>query len=272
MLLWAFAVVICMLTPSGAAWISRPTRALDGDKAEFVENSALHPRSVVNAHCLSGLVYLLGVVYACLERQWDFAVLMFFTWGSSSIYHTYREAHYYNLDFIFAMSMGLLFCWTLWLSTPRDYASAFSFSEELSTAVLGQPPLSSPSYCEPNETTFLFGCASFPMATFLFFLCGKPAEVVSLDADGFCLCRRDNKIYNIVHPIWHLFSGLGPFWMVNYFAHSCAPVPNVTLGLDDLVVPLLGLRLQVPAVITVILVVSLGINWLGNRVGIMPPM
>ena len=252
----------------------------------FVENSALHPRPLVNAHTLSGVIYLLGAVYAFLEEQFDLAVIFFFTWATSTAYHVAREARYFNLDFVFAMSIAMIYLWTMRLSAPSEYWDLLI------------EPLQQTQHCKPDDFTFLLGLAGFPLAVFLFVLCGAPSELVvasdngeqvssssssssssstsSSSKESACLyCRRDRPLYNIVHPLWHLLSGCCPFLMVRYFTYFCSQSPGVTLGAQDLFLPIpgfIGGLVRFPTVCIAAICTSVALNVFGNLVGLMPVM
>jgi len=211
---------------------------------------------------------LLGVVYGVVKRQYDYAAILMFTWFASSAYHQARESQFYNLDFLFACSQGIFFVWTLFLSTPTEYWDVLLFRDEALAPLAAPPQL---SHCAPSEDLFLLGVLAFPMAVLLFFMCGQPADIVSLDKERSCFCRRDSVLYNLVHPLWHLWSGLGPFWMIQFYSTFCDSAPNVTMGAEDVLVPLGLFQLRVPTVIFAALAVSITVSWLGNRTGIMPP-
>lgn len=224
-------------------------------------------------------MYLLGAVYASIEEQWDMAVLLVCTFLATLAYHTSREARYFNVDFIFAMSVALIYWWTMYNATPPEYWEAMYFSPGLDN---------NHQVCQPEELTFYLGVMGLPLCVFLFALCGAPAEIVAIDKNDLgqkisvgCLCRRDSAIYNAVHPIWHIVSGIGPFWMVRYFRYYCAQDAGLVFGardwtlaqgpLSEIVAALgLGSILRVPAVFTVVVSTAIGLNLLGNSLGVFP--
>jgi len=262
-MLWSVLLLIGLT--SSADWWSRASPTLS-DKA-FVENSAHVPRGMINVHNLSGLIYLIGGIYSVVEGETDFAIILFGAWCSSSLYHFSREGRYFNLDFLFAASLGFAFLWAMFLAAPSDLVDSV-IPIQLST-------LRESSNCAANETTFFVGIAGMPLAIFLFWLCGTPSEILSVEGliqtaksekiVGCIWCRRDSNIYNQIHPLWHLVSGIGPIWCCRFFA-SCSPSESMTMGAEDFTIA--GVRL--PSVLIVSLFVSLLMNLVLNSLGVFP--
>jgi len=246
-------------------WWSRASPTLF-DKS-FVENSAHAPRPMINVHNLSGLIYLIGGIYSVVEGETDFAIILFGAWFSSTLYHLSREGRYFNLDFLFAASLGFAFLWAMFLAAPSDLVD--------SVIPIHLSSLRESSNCVANDTTFFVGIAGMPLAIFLFWLCGTPSEIVSVEGlirtakseknVGCIWCRRDSTIYNQIHPLWHLVSGIGPIWCCRFFA-SCSPSESMTMGAEDFI--LAGVRF--PTVLAVSLLISLTMNLMLNFVGFFP--
>lgn len=244
-------------------YFGKATPTLVDKRFRFNNGNSTRPLST--PHILSGLIYLSGSFYALYHSQYDISILCFLTWFSSSIYHLTHESRFFNLDFTFAFAMALIFLWTMFLSAPEIYLWAFGIDSLSATSLLRTS-----SGCRPSEPHFLMGLSGIPLGIFLFVACGHPADIVpAKSVDGKlkdeCLCRQDNPMYNKLHPIWHIVSGLAPVLCIHFYSSMCAASSPV-MGIIDVNV----LSMRVPTVPALSLAVSLGFNLLANVAGIMP--
>ena len=130
----------------------------------------------------SSLLYGATFFYAIYTDQPIMAFLCVMTSSGSILYHRHRESMYFNLDNIFAMGQLLIYGWSLFLAFTND-----------------------------NEVSeyLLIGVIGIPVAIFLLVYCGMPAEISWNESKGCCI-RSSSSIYDFVHSIWHIVSGLGP--------------------------------------------------------------
>lgn len=174
------------------------------------------------------------------------AFLCFVTCVGSSIYHRNREAIYFNLDNVFATSLLVSYCWSLYMSYD--------------------------SY----DAYFKFGLIGIPVAIFLLAYCGMPAEIALTEKTGsslFCCVRSDRPLYNSVHAVWHLASGCGPLLSVWLFAtlsqahdRQDGSSQRMVMGSVD---GLFGWP-ALPLVPSVALICGVLLNVTGNILGVMP--
>jgi hypothetical protein len=266
MLLWAIVVTLILI---GYAYWAKPTPTLQ-DPSFKSNNGRLEGRRLSHPLCASGLIYLLGAGYALAMRQFDMGVLLFMTWGSSLCYHIAHEARFFNIDFLFANSVAIVFLWVMALATPAELR--YSFGPYLDS--------SATTICQPAEAYVQIGLVTCPFALALFVWCGQPADIVTLGGGekiggektdaSFC-CRVDSEIYLKIHPLWHIVSGLAPLLCIHYFSTQCTQVDGYTMGLPDLNLHVLPtLSFHVPTLPSVALITSAALNIVANSVGIMP--
>ena len=177
------------------------------------------------------------------------AYLCFVTCCGSSIYHRNREAAYFNVDNIFATSLLVSYCWSLYLS--------YGIFDEY----------------------FTFGLVGIPVAIFLLIYCGMPAEITFVKDNKLsplCCVRSDREVYNSVHALWHIASGCGPLLSVWLFSTLSTEYMtrddtfkdrnNMVMGSVMTVAGYPGL----PIVPIVALAAGVLLNVTGNMLGVMP--
>ena len=260
-MLWAIVVVLIVL---GYAHWSKPTPTLN-DSSFKINNGRLEGRQLSHPLCASGLIYLVGAGYSIVMKQFDMGILLFLTWTSSLFYHISHEARFFNIDFLFANSMAIVFLWVMALATPTELRYSFGPYLDSSTSV-----------CQPAEAYVQIGLLACPLALALFVWCGQPADIVALSgekSDAGCsyFCRVDSEIYVRIHPLWHIVSGLAPLLCVHYFSNQCNQMDGYTMGLPDVNVQIWPtLSFHVPMLPSLALCTSAALNIVANSVGIMP--
>ena len=225
-------------------YLGQPSKYYDQDPATSPRRPWTHILVTTSA------TYGIAGVYAATCGQAHFAFLCLVTWVSSSLYHRHCEAKYFNVDNVFATSLLVAFAWSMYLAYPF-----------------------SPAY-------FAFGTVGVPVAAFLLVYCGMPADIVpavgSTPASAFvvdmlcCFKRQDRPLYNAVHALWHLASGVGPVasvWLFHRVALSNGDLTYV-MGLPP--THTLDPWHTLPLVPSVALLVGVVINVCGNVAGIMP--
>lgn len=192
------------------------------------------PRHVCDKLILSSAMYFIAFVLAMYNGIYYIGTLCFATALGSTMYHRNREIKFFNLDNIFATSLLAFYCWSL--------TSAYYY----------------------NEVVFLIGTLGMPVAGFLLVYCGMPAEVIFTSPSHDCCIRKSRPLYDNIHTLWHLFSGLGPIvvmWYLGtikcYSAVDCSASDPFSQS-KELLVALVALA------------VGLSINISGNLAGIMP--
>lgn len=194
-------------------------------------------------------VYFLPAIYATLVSEYHMAFLCLVTCWGSSTYHRNREAAYFNVDNIFATSVLVTYCWSLYLSYG-------TFDEY-----------------------FTFGLIGIPVAIFLLVYCGMPADITFTGGDKFsplCCVRSDRDLYNSVHALWHVASACGPILSVWLFStlskehvirNNAGSDPNyMVMGTTITVAGYPGL----PIVPIVAIAAGVLLNVTGNILGVMP--
>lgn len=174
--------------------------------------------------------YFLAALFAFVYSQHEMALVCFITSVGSSLYHRHREMMYFNLDHIFATSLMVVFIYTL-ISSYRHH-----------------------------EVYFTVGAVGLPFGVFLLVYCGMPADINLGPAPSsmlLCCIRQGREMYDSVHNLWHLASGVGPFMAVWYFHHLATIDPESS-------------HYAIHVLPTVSLSISLVLNILGNIVGVMP--
>lgn len=160
---------------------------------------------------------LIGIYYGYIEL----ASLTFCTWIGSSMYHKYAESMYFNLDNIFATTQLFVYLYSLVLSYDK------------------------------NIYYYYFGLFGISVAIFFLVYCGAPADINMIKS---CSCiRSDRPLYNNIHTLWHLASGVGPGIAVVFFNDINAKE-----------IPFFYSMLYFSLLLAVI------INIMGNYIGIMP--
>ena len=177
------------------------------------------------------------------------AFLCLITCMGSTIYHRNREAVYFNIDNVFATSLLVAYCWSLYLSYGI------------------------------YEGYFAFGLIGIPVAIFLLAYCGMPAEI-SIMKGSVCCIRSDRPLYNAVHAVWHLASGCGPIlsvWLFSALSQEHSARTALSGGTDRMVmgsVLILEGRswfpLALPLIPTVAVLAGVALNATGNLLGVMP--
>lgn len=173
------------------------------------------------------------------------------TCAGSTIYHRNREAMYFNMDNIFATSLLVSYCWSLYLAYGV------------------------------YEAYFMFGMLGIPVAIFLLVYCGLPADIQIFKETlltPFCCIRSDRPLYNSVHALWHLASGCGPLLSVWMFSRCAAQhkVLQSLLEISDRESMVMGSVMSIdnygymPLVPTVALLFGVLLNLTGNYFGVMP--
>ena len=164
---------------------------------KIVRSPGILPRDWSDRLVTTSLVYFVSFVLGVWYGFYKFAFLCLITTVGSSIYHRHRESKYFNLDNVFASSLMVFFVHSL--------VSSYTH----------------------NETYFLLGMLGLPVAVFLLVYCGMPSDVIPMSTDKstdklsqtsyFCCLRTDRPLYNFVHVLWHLASGVGPIISMWYF-------------------------------------------------------
>lgn len=201
----------------------------------------------------TSLVYFLPSIYGLAVGERHMAFLCAITCFGSTIYHRNREAMYFNLDNVFATSLLVSYCWSLYL--------AYGI----------------------YDIYFYFGLLGIPVAIFLLVYCGMPADIHILKetlSTPFCCVRSDRPLYNSVHALWHLASGFGPLLSVWLFS-CCAREYNIQQSLLEIseretIVMVMGSIASIdgygymPLVPTVALLMGVILNFTGNCLEVMP--
>jgi len=104
------------------------------------------------------------------------------------------------------------------------------------------------------------------IALYIFKLSEMPGMLV-INKD--CICRIENPNYAVFHSLWHVASLSGPLMSTWYFITYCNDRSNHIMGVHESV-SIDGYGFF-PIVPSVALLLSVGINILGNATGIMPP-
>lgn len=157
-------------------------------KYNFVVRTPILHRDWDHHLITTSLVYSLSSVLGVYHGQYNVALLCLITTTGSILYHRNRESRYFNFDNIFATSLLVLY----------GYSVHSSYYH--------------------NEAYFLLGMMGLPVALFLIAYCGMPADI-TIDKLSQCCLRTDRPMYNTVHTLWHLASGVGPLLAVWYFRH-----------------------------------------------------
>lgn len=147
---------------------------------------ALSRRKWTDKLITTSYIYLIAGLCAFCLGDINVGTLCSITCIGSCLYHRNREVRFFNLDNIFATSLLAVFCYAL---------------------------MSAYYLC---EVFFLTGVLGAPIAAFLLVYCGMPADV-TIDNSGLCCTRKGRPIYDIIHTLWHIVSGLGPIVAVFYF-------------------------------------------------------
>ena len=204
---------------------------------------------------ITSSVYALASVYAIASKQYQFSLMCLMTSIGSTLYHLNNETMYFNLDNIFATSLLLIFIYTLVSSYYH------------------------------HEIYFHVGMVGLPVSLFLLINCGMPADIVinycSEDNSRIKYCTRMKQVhYDLLHNLWHLASGIGPFmtvWYMDYIKRQNiinADWNNVasTAGIDQVSLISIGSMEQVifKCLHSTSIIISILINVLSNYVGIMP--
>lgn len=155
---------------------------------------------------LSNGIYIIASLFAAYHYQFYLALLCCITGSFSTMYHRHRESKFFNGDHVFASSLMFIFVWSMYLAYQNKEVDDF------------------------HHTYYMLGCLGMPTAFFLICACGMPAKITILQGKGessgivghfkggLCCMRSDRPIYNYIHTLWHLFSGLGPLITVYFFA------------------------------------------------------
>ena len=199
----------------------------------------------------TSLVYFLPAVWGVAVGEWHMAFLCAATCFSSCIYHRHREAVYFNLDNVFATSLLSSYAWSLYLS----YGT--------------------------HEEYFIFGLVGIPVAIFLLVYCGMPADIAIMKeviSSPMCCIRSDRPLYNSIHALWHMASGVGPilslylFYTISQEHNSSQLIVDITLQQKMVMGSVLSVDKwgYLPVVPTVALLSGVVLNIVGNFVGVMP--
>lgn len=189
--------------------------------------------------------YIFGAMFAFSYGQIDMGLVCMVTFFGSTLYHRYREMVFFNLDNTFATSLLVVFVYTI--------ISAYFF----------------------HDLYFRLGVLGMPVAVFLIVYCGMPAEIHlrSIPPNDFLCCVRSGReLYDTVHNLWHLASGVGPFmavWYLDYLKQIrvCEEDTNTNEGLCIEQAALLRATFWLPYAA---IIISFGLNLLGNYCGVMP--
>ena len=121
------------------------------------------------------------------------------------------------------------------------------------------------------------GVVGIPVAAFLIVYCGMPADIVPSPAVNsstallfLCCQRQDRPLYNTIHAVWHLVSGVGPLasvWLFHRLALSNGDLTYV-MGLPP--ARSLDPWHTLPLVPTAALLAGVAVNVAGNLAGVMP--
>jgi len=120
------------------------------------------------------------------------------------------------------------------------------------------------------------GVVGIPVAAFLIVYCGMPADIMPSPAVNsstlmfLCCQRQDRPLYNAVHALWHLVSGVGPLasvWLFHRLALSNGDLTYV-MGLPP--ARSLDPWHTLPLVPTAALLAGVAVNVAGNLAGVMP--
>jgi len=129
------------------------------------------------------------------------------------------------------------------------------------------------------------GVVGLPVSLFLLIHCGMPADIVinycSEDNNRIKYCTRMKLVhYELLHNLWHLASGIGPFMVVWYMDYiKIQNIINVdgndvasTAGNDQVYLISIGSMEQVilKYLHSTSIIISVLINVVSNYVGIMP--
>jgi hypothetical protein len=126
------------------------------------------------------------------------------------------------------------------------------------------------------------------VAVFLLVYCGMPAEISAIKekVDICCYTRTDRELYNVVHAMWHIASGVGPVlstWLFMNLSEAATSTSEqcsqrTLLGITPLYCGnfvmgsqyYLDESLRFPVVPVAALLLSTAVNVFGNTIGIMP--
>ena len=173
-----FGFVVCFLISMFFPYLSRTSKY----RAQY---SGDRNRHWTDKLIFTSGVYLIGSACAIIYGQYQMGLVCFITFLGSSLYHRYCEMVFFNLDNIFATSLLFVFSYTLMSSAHH------------------------------NETYFTLGLLGLPVAVFLIVYCGMPADI-QLGGGELCCIRTGRPLYDSVHMLWHLASGIGPLLAVWY--------------------------------------------------------
>eukprot|EP01036_Dinobryon_divergens_P028314 gene28314-37245_t len=165
-----------------------------------------HFRDISDKLIVTSLVYLAASVYGLVKGQYEVSFLCAVTWWSSSSYHFFRESMYFNVDNIFAASLFIAFIYSLWISSGRADLEWYTN----------------------------IGTIGLVLAGFLLIYCGNPATI-SFDNSysPACCIRSGRALYDNVHSIWHLISGIGPTLSIWLFDYALEKELSAYLGLQS---------------------------------------
>ncbi len=184
-------------------------------------------------------VYFIAGMFALCLNEFEISTLCFVTFSGSTLYHRNREIKFFNLDNIFATSLLVVYSCSL--------LSSFSVCQEY----------------------FLLGMIGLPVAAFLLVYCGMPAEV-SLDTTGFVCTRTERTLYDKIHTLWHVISGMGPVmsvWYLHSIKHGNFYLMGVPVSVDS---THWYAAFDSSIMPTVAIGIGVVINLAGNIAGIMP--
>jgi len=204
---------------------------------------------------ITSSIYALASVYALTSKQYQFSMMCLMTSIGSTLYHLNNETMYFNLDNIFATSLLFIFIYTLVSSYYH------------------------------HEIYFHMGVVGLPVSLFLLIHCGMPADIVinycTEDKNRIKYCTRMKLVhYELLHNLWHLASGIGPFMVVWYMDYiKIQNIINVdgndvasTAGSAQVYLISIGSMEQVilKYLHSTSIIISVLINVVSNYVGIMP--
>ncbi len=186
----------------------------------------------------SAVYFIAGVFALCLD-EYEISTLCFVTFSGSTLYHRNREIKFFNLDNIFATSLLVIYSCSL--------ASSFSVCKEY----------------------FLLGVFGLPVAAFLLVYCGMPADV-ALNSTGSVCTRNGRSLYDNIHTLWHVVSGIGPVMSV-WYLYSIKNGDSFLVGVPTLVDSTHWYTSFDSSIMpTVAVGIGVVINLAGNIAGIMP--
>ena len=201
-------------------------------------------RPLHDSNVWTNISYLLGAGYAFYCGEHHYGILNIFTFVGSTLYHAYRESVYFNLDNWFALCQMMICTWTVLHSILHGHIEMI-----------------------------LLGIFAICVGVFLITTCGLPASIeiltdhheTSLEKFAMRCCRTSLPLYDTVHSIWHLISGIGPLISLYYFTEY-VDTKNRIMGVEGSIDPW-GCF---PIVPTVSLTLAFILNYVGNIYGIMP--